>query len=467
MTPPAVTPDMDRRLWEYRWFRDLAILIGVALVIVVAYTVRGILIPVVIGLAMAYAVDPLVSWAARRLHVPRLATALLIMLVGFVALTGLGIYVVPKLASQVADLAQKVPGYLEQAADKLDLDLKSELHRRMPWFGAEERPATQPAQVAGDTGTGALAATGAGDTMGSESARIEAAPGGGSESGGGSGGSFSGDSSGGGVAAATQPAGEAGLFRAFGREPEPGEFWKRVWELDFKQAGTFLTSSLGLGYSLVSSAISIGTYLVLALTITAICYVYFSWHFQSIVAWVTGLIPATHYDRTVDIFRKMDRSVSAWLRGRIIQVFIITVLLTTGWGVVGVPYWLLLGIVAGLLNLIPYMSVIGWPAAILLAWVDSLANNQPFSLWWVIIAPSAVYIIAQSIDGWVVEPLVQGKATNLDPVSVLLAVLVGGSLAGVAGMLIAIPAAACCKILAQELLLPRLRAQARAVPPGG
>ena len=56
-----------------------------------------------------------------------------------------------------------------------------------------------------------------------------------------------------------------------------------------------------------------------------------------------------------------------------------------------------------------------------------------------------------------VEPLVQGQATNLDPLTVMLVVLVGGTLAGLLGMLLAIPLAACEKILSREWLLPKLR----------
>jgi predicted PurR-regulated permease PerM len=68
-----------------------------------------------------------------------------------------------------------------------------------------------------------------------------------------------------------------------------------------------------------------------------------------------------------------------------------------------------------------------------------------------------VYLIAQLADGWLVEPVVQGKATNLDPLTVMLAVIIGGSLAGLLGMLLAIPFAACGKILAREVILPELR----------
>ncbi len=450
-----------RHLWEYRWFTDLAVLAAVALALWMLFVVRGIVLPVIFGLALAYAVEPLVAWAKRRLHVPRLATALLILMLGLVALTGLGLYVAPKLASQVTDLVGNVPGYIHKAQEKLHIKLSME--EVMAWVRGEAPPEGETTPDVEPTGSGdgqhgddpATASTAPaafpdesattadrlnqndGESAGASS-NIEST---GQTSASGAGGTGKQASS----AATTSP-----------RKALP----QTLANLDWPAIGAVLGNSLGMGWGFLSSAISIGTYVVLAVTITGICYVYFSWVFPDFLGWFRQFIPVDHRQRTLEVLHKMDRAVSAWLRGRLIQVSVITVLLTAGWGSVGVPYWLVLGIVAGLANLVPYLSVIGWPAAVFLAWADTMGSGREFSFMWVIVAPSLVYIIAQTIDGWVMEPLVQGKATNLDPITVLLAVLIGGSLAGILGMLLAVPVAACGKILAQELLLPRIRAWA-------
>ena len=65
--------------------------------------------------------------------------------------------------------------------------------------------------------------------------------------------------------------------------------------------------------------------------------------------------------------------------------------------------------------------------------------------------------IVNALDGWVLTPLIAGKATNLDPVTIFVAVLAGGSVMGAYGMLIAIPIAACLKILLSDLVVPKLR----------
>ena len=79
--------------------------------------------------------------------------------------------------------------------------------------------------------------------------------------------------------------------------------------------------------------------------------------------------------------------------------------------------------------------------------------------WWgIILWPTLVFAIVQFIEGYALTPMIAGKATNLDPVTILVAVLAGGSIMGVYGMLLAIPAAACIKIFITDVLLPRIRA---------
>ena len=75
--------------------------------------------------------------------------------------------------------------------------------------------------------------------------------------------------------------------------------------------------------------------------------------------------------------------------------------------------------------------------------------------------PTAVFIVVQTIEGYLLTPIIAGKATNLDPVTIVVAILAGGSVAGVYGMLLAIPIAACGKIAAKRMLLPRVKAWAR------
>jgi predicted PurR-regulated permease PerM len=96
-----------------------------------------------------------------------------------------------------------------------------------------------------------------------------------------------------------------------------------------------------------------------------------------------------------------------------------------------------------------FLNQLGVPEAERMAW------------WGILLWPSLIFGIVQALDGWLLTPLIAGKATNLDPVTIFVAVLAGGSVLGAYGMLLAIPVAACIKILIQDRLLPKIRAWAR------
>ena len=230
--------------------------------------------------------------------------------------------------------------------------------------------------------------------------------------------------------------------------------------LNFPAIARFLLKSLDIGVGAVGSVFSTTTYLVLMAVIIGFCFFFFSWKFSSITDWFKSLIPASRQERSLEVIGMMDRSVAAFVRGRLVQAAVMGAILSIGWLLAGVPYWLLLGMGCGLLNLVPYAAVVGCLAAVAMACVHALAGPEAVFTWGVVIWPTVVYVAAQLIDGWIVEPLVQGKATDLDPLTVLLVVLIGGALAGLLGMLLAIPAAACVKILAREVILPKWHAYA-------
>jgi len=161
----------------------------------------------------------------------------------------------------------------------------------------------------------------------------------------------------------------------------------------------------------------------------------------------------------------MNDTVSAFVRGRLVQSFVVGVVLTSGWGIASVPYWLLLGVLGGVLNLVPYLPIVGGVLAVIVSVVDALAGGG--LTFGAVLWPAVVYLIAQTSDNYLVEPLVQGKATDLDPLTVLIVVLLGGALLGLLGMILAIPTAACIKILAKEVVLPRLREAAMHAGKGG
>ncbi len=80
----------------------------------------------------------------------------------------------------------------------------------------------------------------------------------------------------------------------------------------------------------------------------------------------------------------------------------------------------------------------------------------------VVIWPSLAYLVVQFIESWLLTPWIQSQSMDMNAVTVLIVVFIGGALGGFYGLLLAIPVAACLKILVQELLLPRLARRAAA-----
>ena len=187
---------------------------------------------------------------------------------------------------------------------------------------------------------------------------------------------------------------------------------------------------------------------------------FFSVSFPSAIAKLRGLIPEKHRDGTVKLIVEMDHAVSGFVRGRIVISLIMAIMFAIGWKVCGVPYAITLGLVIGLFSVVPYLSAVGLPIAIGLLIVDQLVlpEEARMSWMWIVVGPSLVYAIVQLLEGYVLIPVIAGRATDLGPVSIFVAVLAGAALAGVYGMLLSIPVAACLKIYGREVIMPRVKA---------
>jgi predicted PurR-regulated permease PerM len=210
-------------------------------------------------------------------------------------------------------------------------------------------------------------------------------------------------------------------------------------------------------------------YFMFMLFLVPFYYYFFATGFPQITRFGDSLIPESQRDTILPLIRKMDRAVSGFVRGRLVICSLMGLLFAVGWFFCGVPYWLLIGLLTGVFSLVPYLGAVGVPLSVGLLWFKlsgSATPEEPMS-YWRLVWPIVVFSLVQFLEGYVLIPLIQGKATNLDPVTLLVAVLAGGSVAGIYGMLLAIPAAACIKILLTDLVWPRFRewAEGRADDP--
>ena len=96
-------------------------------------------------------------------------------------------------------------------------------------------------------------------------------------------------------------------------------------------------------------------------------------------------------------------------------------------------------------------STVGWPIALLAKYIDVLSSGGPASWTDIVLWPSAVFVIVAIMEGWVLTPWIQSETMEMSALIVLIAVIVGGAVGGALGMLMAIPIAACGKIILEEL----------------
>ena len=147
------------------------------------------------------------------------------------------------------------------------------------------------------------------------------------------------------------------------------------------------------------------------------------------------LAPNRYFEMFVLLSDKILGAVQAFIRGQLIDALSVGVMTSIGLALIGLPYFLVIGIIAGLGNLIPYLGpVIGFIPAFVVLLVNPLGFST-LGLLKVLI----VFVMVQFIEGTFIYPLAVGKSVNLHPLVVIIGVTIGGILGGIVGMLIVIP----------------------------
>lgn len=193
---------------------------------------------------------------------------------------------------------------------------------------------------------------------------------------------------------------------------------------------------LGVGRGL-GTVFTILGYLVL----TPVLTFYLLRDYDGILQRIAAQLPRHHADRWAAFGREYDRLLSRYLRGQVLVAAIVGILTWLGLLIAGFPYSGLVGAVAGVFNVIPYL---GLPVSLVPAVVIALVSGSFLSN---MLKVAIVFGIVQVLDGNVVGPRVTGESTGLHPVWVILALAVAGFFYGFAGLLLAIPGAILIKLL--------------------
>ncbi len=155
-------------------------------------------------------------------------------------------------------------------------------------------------------------------------------------------------------------------------------------------------------------------------------------------------VPNKYFEMTLNVLNKIQTDLVGYLRGWILDSVIIGLLSVVGYYIIGVKYAALIGIVAGIANLIPYVGPI---VGAIPAFLVSVTQYGDFRL----LLPIVIQTFAvQMIDNIIVQPMCFAKTVDMHPLTVILVLVIGNELMGVAGMLLAIPIATILKASAVE-----------------
>ncbi|HEX2048916.1 MAG TPA: AI-2E family transporter [Acidimicrobiales bacterium] len=158
------------------------------------------------------------------------------------------------------------------------------------------------------------------------------------------------------------------------------------------------------------------------------------------------LLPRRAAPEAVFLARRLHAVVGGFVRGQIIVATIVAILTSAALALLGLPFWALLGLIAGVSDLVP---LVGPFVGGLVAVVVALVTRDATTAVWVV----AVMVAVQQLESHVISPLVLHRTVKLHPAAVLLALLAGASLGGILGMLVAAPAVAALKVLVGHLWL--------------
>ncbi len=309
----------------------------------------SILTPFILGIAIAYLLDPVARKFSQK-HIPRWATALIVLTVFFGVLTLTFVLLAPMAFRQAAMLIEQIPAYTQNVLDYI-------------------RPYLAWAQ------------------------------------------------------------------KRFGED-----YMQEITEYMQGNAGKLV----GVSGGIVGGIASGGAYVVnmaTTLVLTPLVAFFMMKEWPNIVAWVRSLYPRQHAALISNLLGQIDEKVSGFIRGQITVAFLLGVIYAVALSIAGLNYGFLIGIGAGFFSIIPLVgSTLGLVVGIAVGWFQT----GDFVYAGII---AAIFMAGQFIEGNFLSPKVVGDSVGLHPLWVMFALLAGGSLMGIVGMLIAVPVAAVIGVL--------------------
>ncbi len=221
-------------------------------------------------------------------------------------------------------------------------------------------------------------------------------------------------------------------------------------KIDNQQALKVFTSHFSTGAASFTGLIGKVGKTVINILLTPIVLLYFLKDGHRLLPSITRLVPPKWRPFTKQVLQQANKTMENYFNGQFVDMLFVGVLSAIGYAAVGTPYALVIGIIAGVLNMVPYIGPwLGGIPAVLVA--TSVSWHQVI---WVII----VAVVVQQIDNKLIYPNVIGKSMNVHPLTILVLLLTSGNMFGLVGVILAIPGYAVLKTILQciadEPLIP-------------
>jgi predicted PurR-regulated permease PerM len=163
------------------------------------------------------------------------------------------------------------------------------------------------------------------------------------------------------------------------------------------------------------------------------------------------LVPERYEKQAENIMKNSQKLLTRYFAGLMIEVGSMMTLLSLTMWALGVKNALLLGVLGGLFNIIPYLGpVIGATLASVLAYTAALSGGFSPDLIWIVVKVLAAFSACNLFDNFVIQPIVYSKSVYAHPLEIFVVIMMAGTLAGVKGMILAIPAYTIVRIIAKE-----------------
>ena len=183
---------------------------------------------------------------------------------------------------------------------------------------------------------------------------------------------------------------------------------------------------------------SVSAIMGLAVVFVCVLYVIFILlDYESLTSSWSSFIPAKYRRAVENLMSDLESGMNSYFRGQAMVATIVGILFAIGFEMIGLPLGILVGLFIGVLNMVPYLQVIGIIPCAILGILQSAETGRP--IWLVFTLIAVVFIVVQSIQDMVLTPKIMGGVTGLHPAIILLALSIWGSLLGIVGMIIALP----------------------------